>query len=323
MKTITIENPLYKAQMQRLTFGAGSFKDYSKKEEYFKLLDCYYDEFGGRSFDTARAYFIWEKGGEGVSEKVLGEWIKSRGIKRSDIMVTTKGGFPYLEDYHKHRLDRKSLTTDIEESLEALSLDYVDCYLLHRDTPQLSAGEMCETVNDFYKKGYVKFAGVSNWTGKRIDEANSYAMEKNLMPFSVSQIAFSLAETTPELMGDDTIVCMNDEEYRWYLENDFPIMAFSSQAKGYYAKLLSGEALSAKCSGRYGTEKNLKKAERVEKLSKEKGISPACVSVLYVSSNVLKSSAVFCPSSIEQLRDTMSAAKYELTEKEIKYLDGE
>ena len=320
--TITIENPFRKAEMQRLTFGAGSFKDYSKKEEYFKLLDCYYDEFGGRSFDTARAYFIWEKGGEGVSERVLGEWIKSRGINRSEIMVTTKGGFPYLEDYHRHRLDRKSLTTDIEESLEALCLDYVDCYLLHRDTPQLSAGEMLETVNEFYKKGYMKFAGVSNWTGKRIDEANSYSKEKNLVPFSVSQIAFSLAETTPELMGDDTIVCMNDEEYRWYSENDFPVMAFSSQAKGYYAKLLSGVPVSDKCLARYGTEMNMEKAERVEKLSKEMGISPAAVSVLYVSSNILKSSAVFCPSSLEQLRDTMSAVNYKLSESEIKYLDG-
>jgi len=134
MKSIAIKNPEHTLKMQRLTFGAGSFKDYSKKEDYFKLLDCYYNEFGGRSFDTARAYFIWEKGGEGVSERVLGEWIKSRGIKRDEIVVTTKGGFPYLEDYHRHRLDKKSLYTDMEESLDALSLDYIDCYLLHRDT---------------------------------------------------------------------------------------------------------------------------------------------------------------------------------------------
>lgn len=322
MKTVIIKNPADSAAMQRLTFGAGSFKDYSKKEEYFKLLDCYYDEFGGRSFDTARAYYIWEKGGEGVSEKVLGEWIKSRGIKRSEICITTKGGFPYLEDYHKHRLDKKSLYTDMEESLETLSLDYVDCYLLHRDTPMLSAGEMLETLNEFYSKGYVRFLGVSNWTGKRIKEANNYAEKKKLMPLSLSQICYSLAETTPSLMNDDTIVCMNEEEYNWYKETEFPIMAFSSQAKGYYSKILSGATLSQKCKDRYGTEENLKKAERVLKIAKERGISPAAAAILYVSSNPINSVAVFCPSSVEQLKDTMSAVNYELSEKEINYLDG-
>ena len=321
MKTITIKNNAQQMEMQCLTFGAGSFKDYSKKEEYFKLLDCYYDEFGGRSFDTARAYFIWEKGGEGVSEKVLGEWIKSRGIKRDEICVTTKGGFPYLEDYHKHRLDKKSLYSDINESLEALGLDYVDCYLLHRDTPELEAGEMLETLNEFYAKGYVRFLGVSNWTGKRIDEANAYADANKLISLSLSQISFSLAKTTPKLMKDDTIVCMNDEEYSWYLKNDFPVMAFSSQSKGYYSKLLSGKTMSQKCIERYGTEENRLKAERVAKIAEEKGISPAAVAVLYVASNAVPSSAVFCPSSVEQLRDTMSAKNYELSKDEIKYLD--
>ncbi|MBE7028442.1 MAG: aldo/keto reductase [Ruminococcaceae bacterium] len=323
MKSITIKNPEHTLDMQRLTFGAGSFKDYSKKEDYFKLLDCYYDEFGGRSFDTARAYFIWEKGGEGVSERVLGEWIKSRGIKRDEIVVTTKGGFPYLEDYHRHRLDRKTLYTDIEESLETLSLDYVDCYLLHRDTPKLQAGEMLETLNEFYSKGYIRLLGVSNWTGIRIDEANEYAKKKNLIPLSISQICFSLAKTTPDLMKDDTIVCMNDSEYKWYEENDFPVMAFSSQAKGLYPKLLSGKTLSGKCLERYGTEENIKKAERVSKIAEKKGISPAAVSALYVSSNPINSIAVFSPSSVEQLRDTMGALNCELTEKEIKYLDGD
>ena len=323
MKTITIKNPAGTLEMQRLTFGAGSFKDYSKKEDYFKLLDSYYDEFGGRCFDTARAYFIWEKGGEGVSEKVLGEWIKSRGIKRDEIVITTKGGFPHLEDYHKHRLDKKSLYIDIEESLDALSLDYVDCYLLHRDTPELTASEMLETLNEFYAKGYVRFLGVSNWTGKRIEEANDYACKKNLMPVSLSQICFSLARTTPEIVKDDTMVCMNDEEYKWYSENHFPVMAFSSQAKGLYPKLLSGKPLSGKCLERYGAEENIKKAERVKKIAEERGISPAAVSALYVSSNPINSVAVFAPSNIEQLKDTMSAVNYELTKKEIKYLDGE
>jgi len=321
MKTITIKNPVEKMEMQSLTFGAGSFKDYSKKEEYFKLLDCYYDEFSGRSFDTARAYFIWEKGGEGVSEKVLGEWIKSRGIKRDEICITTKGGFPYLEDYHKHRLDKKSLYEDMEESLYALGLDYVDCYLLHRDADELPVSEMLETLNEFHAKGFVKFIGVSNWKGKRIEEANNYAKEHKLIPLSLSQISFSLAKTTPELMKDDTIVCMNDEEYKWYQENNFPVMAFSSQSKGYYSKLLSGEKMSQKCIERYGTEENKLKAERVSKIAKEKGISPAAVAVLYVASNNIPSSAVFCPSNLEQLRDTMSAKDYELSKDEIKYLD--
>lgn len=38
-----------------------------------------------------------------MSEKTIGKWLKSRNL-RSRIVVSTKGGFPHLENYHISRL---------------------------------------------------------------------------------------------------------------------------------------------------------------------------------------------------------------------------
>ena len=228
-----------------------------------------------------------------------------------------------VRDSIEKMLKEKGAVIHEKELAEKLKKEKIDVTMPSRFIKKGHLHPLTKTLNEFYAKGYIRFLGVSNWTGKRIDEANEYAEKKNLMPLSISQICFSLAKTTPDLMKDDTIVCMNDSEYKWYKENNFPVMAFSSQAKGLYPKLLSGKTLSGKCLERYGTEENIKKAEKVAKIAEEKGISPAAVSILYVSSNPINSIAVFSPSSVEQLRDTMSAMKCEFTNEEIKYLDTE
>lgn len=60
------------------------------KEQSFKLLDTYFDA-GGNFFDTASGYQNEE------SEKILGEWMESRGV-RDRCVVSTK----YAQNYRLH-----------------------------------------------------------------------------------------------------------------------------------------------------------------------------------------------------------------------------
>ncbi|MCR5682310.1 MAG: aldo/keto reductase, partial [Clostridiales bacterium] len=54
-------------------------------ETSFAILDTYY-EAGGRFFNTAHEY------GDGNSERVIGKWLRARGIPREDIVLTSKCG---------------------------------------------------------------------------------------------------------------------------------------------------------------------------------------------------------------------------------------
>lgn len=316
MDLITLENKLYRTKLPRLTFGAGELIDPSKKEEYFSLLDCFYYQYGGRSFDTARSY------GNGTSEAMLGQWLRERKIDRSEVFISTKGGFPPADDRHGCRLDAKSLREDLEQSLNDFGFEYFDVFLPHRDHPSVSAEEMMDTLNEFVRQKKIHFIGVSNWSSARIEEANRIAKEKNMIPVSVSQINFSLAKTTPERLDDDTLVAMNETEYQWYLSHHFPVMAFSAQAKGFFAKLGKGDAPTPKIKSRFMNEENLLRLERVKTLSAKRGVSPGALALSYLTCNPLPTSAIFRCRTEEQLKDSMSAENIALTEQELLFLEG-
>lgn len=313
---IQLNNGKYALNLQKLTFGAGNFDNLDRTEDYFHLLDIYYNDFVGRSFDTARIY------GKGISEQVLGKWIRERGIPRDEIVITTKGGHPPLDDMHSHRLNRDSICFDMDASLAALGLSYVDIYLLHRDCEALPVGGIMDALNELVKAGKTRFIGVSNWSTARIAEANRYAADNGLVPLSISQINFSLARTTPEQLQDDTLVCMNEENYKWYLKNHFPVMAFSSQAKGFFSKLIANEGATPKIQQRFVTEENLKRLERVKALSEKLKVSPAAAALAYLTCNPVQTSAVFSCRTEEQLRDTMSAKGVTLDGETVRLLEG-
>lgn len=73
---------------------------------------------GYRLIDTAAYYF---------NEKEVGEAVKSSGVPRDEIFVTTK----LWNDRQREGTQREAF----EESLNALGLEYVDLYLVHWPIP--------------------------------------------------------------------------------------------------------------------------------------------------------------------------------------------
>lgn len=305
-------NGIHEVSMQRLTFGPNTYGDEANMDKYLKFLDMY-TAAGGTSVDTARVY----SGGQ--TEEAIGRWFKTR-KNRENIVLTTKGGHPPAQDMHASRLDRENILSDIKASLTALGTDYTDVYLLHRDCREMPVGEIVDTLDELVKTGLAKVCGVSNWKTDRIKEANDYAEKHNKARICVSQINYSLAETTPQRLNDDTLVCMTDAEYQSYMEMNLPVMAFSSQAKGFFAKLAAGEELKNKATERFLTEENLKRYERVKEVSNDTGLSPAAVALCYLTCNPLPVSAVFSCRTEEQMKDTLTAIDAKLDEKTVEYL---
>lgn len=72
-----------------LALGGNVFGWTANEAESFKVLDRY-AQAGGNFVDTADSYSFWAPGNEGgESERILGEWMDSRG-NRNDIVVATK-----------------------------------------------------------------------------------------------------------------------------------------------------------------------------------------------------------------------------------------
>lgn len=102
-------------------------------------------EVGYRSIDTAAAY----KNEEGV-----GKALKSAGVPREEIFVTTK----LWND------DQQRPHEALQESLEKLQLDYVDLYLMHWPVPAIDHYvEAWQGMIELQQKGLAKSIGVCNF----------------------------------------------------------------------------------------------------------------------------------------------------------------
>ena len=238
------------------------------------------------------------------------------------MIICTKGGHPNRENMEISRLSREELEYDLNRSLEVLGVDYVDVFFLHRDDEYIPVSEIMPILNDFYKSGRVHFLGASNWTSARIEEANNYAAENDMEPFRVSQINYSLAHSSTDTFGDPTVVCMNLREFKWYQRNQFPVMAYCPQAKGFFAKLARGDAAKNLPEGQFTSTANLARLARVKQLSEKEGIPAAVIPLGYLNSQPFFVSSVFAASKAWQIDEDMTAQDLTFDYKTIAFLEN-
>lgn len=283
----------------RILLGTCYFGDGISKDEAFLMMDKFC-EMGGTHIDTARLY------ADGKSEEIVGEWIISRDAK--DMIVSSKGGYYDMDSGEKPRLDENDISSDLEVSLKALKRDSIEFYWLHRDDENKPVDEIIEMMNKFVKSGKIVKFGASNWTAKRIAKANEYAKNNGLIGFSASQIRFNPAYCLGERGG---LVGMDENEFEFYKNNNMPVVAYSSQAKGFFSKMAEyGESgLSEKAKKRYLCEENLNRLEVLKRLSKKYNVSVAgIICGAFSSFSIPEVFPVIGGSRVEQIKDSLSGA---------------
>ena len=323
MKTGKIKNAAGgDIELSRLILGAGNYGfGRTPSEKAFPIMDRYF-EAGGRAMDTGRVYVAWVKGGASQSERNLGKWMSSRGV-RKEMTVITKGGHPEWRAIHYSRLAPECIEYDIRTSLAVMDIDNIDIYFLHRDDEKIPVGEIMDALHEHVSEGLCKSIGASNWTLKRILEANEYARKNNKTPFTVSQIQWTLADCYRYMLNDQTCHCLEPKEYEGYIAANLPAIAYTSQARGFFTKYLEGGAEAVTRNGVpsiFLTDTNIERAKKVEEVCKKLGCSPSAVSAAFITDNKLNGFAIVGCSSLEQLEDTLTTNDITLDQETIDYL---
>ena len=294
----------------RILLGTAYFGDGISEKEAFDIMDKYVS-MGGTHIDTARLY------ADGKSEEIVGKWVRDR--KAFDIQVSTKGGFPHKDTPNVFRLSEKEIRKDIDASLKATGFDTIDFYWLHHDDITKSPGEIIETLNALKKEGKLVDFGVSNWVVERIDEAQKYAESHGLSKISASQMRFN-----PAVMNEKgeiaKLVGMDRKCFEYYKENNIPVVAYSSQAKGFFTKMAEqGEsALSDKAKMRYLNEENMKTLETLKRFSKEHSVSVASIITgAFCSFAKPEVFSLIGGRTISQIEDSMNGGDVVLSESEL------
>ena len=297
----------------RILLGTAYFGDGISENDAFKIMDSY-TAFGGSHIDTARLY------ADGAAEEIVGKWLKSRG--RKDILVSTKGAYYDYDAGEAPRLTKKDIEYDLDKSLKALNLDVIDNYWLHMDDENTPVSDIIDIMNSFVRSGKIKSFGASNWRWQRIKEANRYATENSLMPFTASQLRFNPAYCLGERGG---LVGMESDAFSFYKENNMPVVAYSSQAKGFFSKMdkYGVAGLSEKAKKRYYCDENLRRLRILKALSEKYNCSIASViTAAFSSFSVPEVFSVIGTGKLSQLHDTMNGHNITVADTELAEIFG-
>ncbi|MBQ3669861.1 MAG: aldo/keto reductase [Treponema sp.] len=153
--------------------GFGTWQSENGAEAYnavFHALSA-----GYRHIDTATAYGNEESVGSAISD-----FLKSSGVKRDEIFVTTK---LWNRD---HGYERTKAA--IDASLKNLKVDYLDLYLVHwpnplafRDCWKETNAESWRAMEEAYAAGKIRAIGLSNFCVRHIEPLLETAQVKPMV----------------------------------------------------------------------------------------------------------------------------------------------
>ncbi|BBH23768.1 oxidoreductase [Paenibacillus baekrokdamisoli] len=294
-------------QLSSLIMGTGDLR----KQNGTEMLDLYVNA-GGTTLDTAHQYK--------QAEKIIGAWMKEKG-NRDRLVIMTKGAH-HDDGSPGPRVNPESIRKDLFESLDRLETGYIDLYALHRDDPSIHVGSIMEELNRHLADGRVRAIGASNWTHQRIQEANDYANSHGLSGFSFSSTNLALAVASePRWAG---CVSADVEACAWHERNQIPLLAWSSQAGGFFSGLFSPEDRSNEEMVRvYYTDDNWLRYERAKILAGEKGVTAIQIALAFVLQRSFPTGAIIGPRNGAELNDSLHALDILLTSQELEWLNLE
>ncbi|MGO8960913.1 MAG: aldo/keto reductase [Streptosporangiaceae bacterium] len=296
-----------------IALGCGNFGGIGSAPEFFgqglsedqalELMDAAWQS-GISHFDTADAY------GGGRSERAIGRWIASRGVRPQ---LTTKTFNP-MQAGADHGLRPERIARQLRASLERLGLDRVDLYLAHDFDPDVALAESFGAFEQARADGAILAYGVSN--------------------FGAPQLAASLAAGAPRAIQNSySLLARQDERDLLPLcaQRGIAYLAFSPLAGGWLTgKYRPGEPFPAasRMARRPEPYRDLVTAKTFDFLASlqliaaDRGTSMAGLALAWLLADERVTQVVVGPSSPAHLAPVAEAIEHPLTDDERMAIEG-
>ncbi|HEY4200883.1 MAG TPA: aldo/keto reductase [Devosiaceae bacterium] len=284
------------------------FEDFRSFSSGSILLDAFF-EAGGNLFDTGWVY------GSGYTEKLLGEWLKNRGVREQSVVIG-KGA-------HSPLCYPDVIARQLTQTLDRLQTDYVDIYFMHRDNLDVPVGEFVDAMDAEVRKGRIRgIFGGSNWTRERMDEAIAYAEKNGRQKPGALSNNFALAEMQDVIWAG--CVSSSDDAWKaWFKDRQIPNFAWSSQGRGFFTDRAGRDKRDNEELVRvWYNEKNFGRRDRAVELAQKLGKSPIHVALAYVLAQPFPVIPLIGPRTLGELDDSMKALDIALTPEQVRWLEG-
>src|SRR6187549_1540419 len=300
-----------------MTFGEADEKSFmhkvgSDEETSHAVLDRALA--GGVNFvDTADVY-----GQDGLSERVLGNWLAARGA-RDKIVLATKFRFTMGEGPNRSGASRYRIVKCCEDSLRRLKTDRIDLYQIHMQDITVPEEETLRALDDLVSAGKVLYTGCSNYAAYRLMNSLWLAKTQQQAKFVTLQAQYSLV--VRDLEREHIPLCR---------ENGLGILPWSPLAGGFLSGKYDKDQVPPPGTrlekwkerwARYDNERSWRILDCVRAVAKELDTTASAVSLAWLLAQPQVTSAIFGARSVAQLEENVRATDLALTAAQLTRLD--
>lgn len=299
-------------EITRINLGGNVFGWTLDEAASFEILDSFFEK-GGNFIDTADTYPWWVNGIGGLSESIIGKWLKSRG-NRDKLVIATKVGSENKE--HGFDVSKKYILQSVDESLQRLQTDYIDLYYTHFDDEKTPVEETLSAYDEIVKAGKVRYIAASNISPERLI-ASFEASEKNSFPQYVAlQPHYNLLEREKY-----------ENDYRPLVEKyNLSVFPYFSLAAGfltgkYRSEADLGKSTRGEGAKKYLNEKGLAILEALDSIASKHSTSPAAVALAWLLAQPHIGAPIASATSKGQLETLFEAISVSLDQDDLGLLD--
>lgn len=279
-----------------------------------QVMDAFV-EAGGNFIDTADMYSNWAKDNPGgVSEEVIGRWMKDRRNRR-EIVLATKARARMWPGPNGEGLSRAHILRACDDSLRRLQTDHIDLYQTHWPDDETPIHETLDALTDLVKAGKVRYLGCSNYSGWQLTEALWTSEHSGLARFESVQPHYNLVHRA-EFERELKAVCAN---------YGVGIIPYSPLAAGFLTGKYrrDAQASSERAKGvqkRYFNERGWTALDALLAVADEVGKPPTAVALAWLLAQAGMTAPIIGANSVAQLNDSLAAVDLTLTPEQVKRL---
>jgi len=321
--------------ISRICLGTMTWGEQNTEAEAHQQLDYALDQ-GINFIDTAELYAVPSRPETyGSTERFIGTWIASRNNRDKFILASKASGPGPKHIRGGPDFSRGQLEKALEGSLKRLQTDYLDLYQLHwperktnyfgrlgyehaEDDPwNDNILEVLNALNDFIRKGKIRYFGLSNETPWGLMRFLHLA-EINGLPKPVSiQNPYNLLNRTFEI-GLSEISIREKCGLLAYSPLAFGLLTgkYSGRKKPKNSRISLFKQLS-----RYNGRRTTLAAKKYAQLAASYDISPAQMALAFVNSRNFVNSNIIGATTLEQLDEDIHSIDMGLSEEIVKEIN--
>ncbi|QMV03185.1 aldo/keto reductase [Devosia sp. D6-9] len=277
-----------------------------------------YIKAGGNFIDTANVYSA------GVSEEIVGRWLKARPSEARQVVVATKGRFPMGAGPNDLGLSRTNLNRALNDSLRRLGVEQIDLYQMHAWDAVTPIEETLRFLDDAVGAGKIAYYGFSNYLGWQVTKAVHVARANHW--------------TAPVTLQPQYNLLVRDIEHEIVpacQDAGMGLLPWSPLGGGWLAGKYQRDVMPSGATRlgenpnrgmesygpRNAQERTWQIIDMVGEIAKERGVSAAQVALAWVAARPAVTAVILGARTRQQLADNLGAVAVALSTEEMERLN--